>query len=116
MIRKRMLRSVTVLAAAAACSAGGAGAAPRTAASLHRCGGVAAGGVTWKVSASSVVPCASARSIVKKLGAKPTPPVTVPYYSGVYLGMRCLGAKKNGNRLIDCGGTGGRAVAAVGKS
>ncbi len=72
--------------------------------------------MTWQVSASSAVPCAGARSLVKKLGAKPTPPVTLPYYSGIYLEMRCLGAKKNGTRLIDCGGTGGRAVAALAKS
>lgn len=116
MSRKRMLGSVTMFAAVVAGLAGGAGAATRGAVALDRCGVVAAGAVVWHVSASSVVPCAGARSIVKKLAAKPTPPVTLPYYSGIYLGMRCLGAKKNGNRLIDCGGTGGRAVAAVAKS
>jgi hypothetical protein len=116
MSKQRIAAAASVSAAIAACAVGGATAATRTVAALHRCGAVAAGGATWQISASSVVPCASARSIVKKLGAKPTPPVTLPYYSGIYLGMRCLGAKKSGNRLIDCGGTGGRAVAAVAKS
>ena len=113
---KRALVMVAVLAAVAAGAAGTAGGAPRTAMALQRCGVVAAGGATWEVSASSIVSCANARSIVKKLGAKATPPVTLPYYSGIYLGMRCLGANKNGHRLIDCGGTGGRALAAVAKS
>src|SRR5579864_9443826 len=84
-------------------------------AAVRSCGSVTAGGAAWQVSASSVIPCAGARSIVKKLGARPIPQVTFPYYGGTYLGMRCLGAKKNGKRLIDCGGTGGRALAAATK-
>jgi hypothetical protein len=97
---------------AAALLAGSAAAATRSAAAVRSCGTLAAGGATWRVSASSVVSCANARSIVKKLGARPTPPRTSPYYAGTFLGMRCLGAKVNGKRLIDCGGTGGRALAA----
>jgi hypothetical protein len=82
-------------------------------AALHTCGSVSAGGATWRVGTSSAVSCASARSVVKKLGAKPTPPRSHPYYAGLYLGMRCLGAKVGGKRLIDCGGSGGRAVSAA---
>jgi len=108
-------RLSVVVVVASAIVAGSATAATRTPAALHRCAPVTAGGTTWQVSASSVVSCASATSIVKKLGARPTPPRTNPYYAGLFLGMRCLGAHVNGKRLIDCGGTGGRAVAAVAK-
>jgi len=109
------MRQMLIAAVAAAIVAGSATAATRTSAALHRCGSVAAGGATWQVSASSVVPCASARSIVKKLGARPTPPPTRPYYAGLFSGMRCLGGDVKGKRLLDCGGTGGRALAAVAK-
>ena len=113
------LRSIVVLAVAAAVAASaaaGALAVTRHSAAIHRCGTLSAGGATWQVSASSSVSCTNARAIVKKLGSKATPAERMPYYAGIYLGMRCLGAKKNGHRLIDCGGTGGRAVAAVSTS
>jgi|SRR5581483_6563736 len=115
MTARRSSAHLAVALTAAAILAGSAAAATRTSAALHACGSVAAGGATWQVSASSAVKCASAKPIVKKLGAMPTPPRTKPYYPGLYLGMRCLGAKVNGKRLIDCGGTGGRAVAAAAK-
>jgi hypothetical protein len=112
----KLLAPITVLAAlVVAVVSGSATAGTRAHAAVRSCGSVAAGGTTWQVSASSVVPCAGARSIVRKLGAKPTPPRTNPYYSGLFSGMRCLGAHVNGKRLIDCGGTGGRAVAAEAK-
>ncbi|HZQ82649.1 MAG TPA: hypothetical protein VFB25_11800 [Gaiellaceae bacterium] len=104
---------IAPLAVAAAIAASTAGGVTERTDALHRCGTVTAGGASWQVSASSSIPCTKARSIVQRLGARPTPPRTLPYYSGVYLGMRCLGAKQNGRRLIDCGGTGGRAVNAV---
>lgn len=115
MTANRLSAPLAVLMTAAAIIAGSAGAATRTTTALHTCGSVAAGGAAWQVSASSAVPCRSARSIVKKLGAMPTPPKSSPYYAGLYLTMRCLGAKVNGKRIIDCGGTGGRAVAAAAK-
>jgi hypothetical protein len=112
----RSLVALAVATAVAASAAAGALAATRHIAAIHRCGTLSAGGATWQVSASSSVSCTNARAIVKKLGSKPTPAAPMPYYTGIYLGMRCLGAKKNGHRLIDCGGTGGRAVAAVATS
>ena len=108
--------AVFVAAAVTASGATGALAATRSDAAIHRCGVVAAGGASWQVSSSSTVSCTYARAIVRKLGARPTPSVRLPYYSGVYRGMRCLGANKNGHRLIDCGGTGGRAVIAVARA
>lgn len=117
MTTKHIVSSAAAVSAACAVLLGGsAAAATRDAAALHRCGAVASGGAAWQVTASSAVSCANARSLVKKLGAMRTPPKTHPYYPGTYLGMRCLGAKTNGKRLIDCGGSGGRAVAAAAKS
>jgi hypothetical protein len=113
MRRQRALVLAAVSMSFAAWAVGVAAGAPRDASALHHCGAVTTGGAVWQVSASSVISCSKARATVKELGAKPTPRVSLPYYSGLYLGMRCLGAKRNGHRLIDCGGAGGRAVAAV---
>jgi hypothetical protein len=109
----RSIAGAAVAVIAAAIIAGSAGAATRTSAALHTCGSVSAGGAAWQVSASSVVSCKSAKSLIKQLGAEPTPPKTNPYYAGLHNGMRCLGGNVSGKRIIDCGGTGGRAVGAV---
>jgi hypothetical protein len=101
--------SLAVAAAGLAFAAASATAAPTA---LTNCGSVRAGHTTWQVSAVGIA-CVSARSLVKKLGAMPTPPRTLPYYPGTFLGMRCLGGKANGKKAIDCGGTGGKALAAI---
>lgn len=96
--------AAAVIAAAVVVTAGppAAGAAP---AALVRCGSVAAGGSTWQVGAVGLS-CARARSLVQRLGALPTPKRL--YYPGAYLGMRCLGGRKNGVNGIDCLSRNGR--------
>jgi hypothetical protein len=103
MSRYRILVPTAAVLAAAAISAGagsaGAAAAPAATPVLAKCGSVTAGGTTWQVGARGIS-CASAKSIVKKLGARPTPPLL--FYPGSYLGMRCLRGKQNGVRAIVC--------------
>ena len=102
---KRPLLLLLVVGALAvpASAAIGAAAAP------VNCGQLKAGGKTWKVTTVNVR-CADAKAVVRKLAAKPLP--ATGHYPGRYLGMGCLGGKKNGRLGIECGGKGGRLIVA----
>lgn len=88
-------------------AAGLAGAASSATTVLRSCGTVAAAGKTWQVAAAGV-PCASARTLVRKFA--PKVPSSGVAHVGDYMGMRCTGLAQNGKRGILCASTNGKLV------
>lgn len=100
---KRTIVIVVLAAGLSALSASPAAALPKS------CGNITSHGKTWNVTAIGLT-CAAAKGVVKTLAAKPLP--TRVRYPGRYLGMGCLGGRKNGRTGIECGGTGGKLIIA----
>jgi hypothetical protein len=88
--------AAAVVAAVAAVTVATATAAPPR---LHSCGKVSIAGKSWAV-LSVAVPCPRAKTLVKKIAAKPHPVTRL--YAGTFLGMKCIDASKGGKRYINC--------------
>jgi hypothetical protein len=92
----RMRVAAAAVAAVAGATSSAATAAPPR---LHSCGKISIAGKSWAV-LSVAVPCPRAKTLVKKIAAKPHPATRL--YPGTYLGMKCIDASKGGKRYINC--------------
>jgi len=110
-MRGRIIVGTAVVAAVAA----GGGSAARSATLVPRaCGTIPVAGKPWTV-VSAVVPCSSARTLIRKLAASKPAPKPYPSfrsYPGTYLGMKCNWASKNGRTGVTCASTNGKLVEA----
>lgn len=94
-MRARALLAVVGVAVTVAATASAAMSGTTT---LQRCGTVTFDGKALPVFAQGV-PCSTAKTLIKKLAAKPHPGRPIHVYPGTYLGMRCKYSNQIGKSI-----------------
>ena len=96
-------RIILATAVVAAVAAGGSSAAHSGTPVSRSCGATTIAGKPWLILAVGV-PCSSAKTLIRKLAAKPLPKPAIPgIYPGTYLGMRCRHTPPSLPPSITCG-------------
>jgi hypothetical protein len=93
------VRMIVATALGTAVLAGAASAATSAQTTLRNCGTISVAGHSWAI-VTAGVPCTSAKTLIRTLGARPALAVRID--PKLHMGMKCLDASGKGKRVIHC--------------